>query len=59
MFTSGRTSTKLFSPLGYLESPNAANDAVGWIFLFSTARSRSGAIVLSDLLDTIELEIES
>ncbi len=53
MFTAvGRTSTKLFSPLGYLESPSAANDAVGWIFLFSTGRS--GPIVLSDLLDTVE-----
>ena len=52
MLTSvGRTSTKLFSPLGYLESPSTANDAVGWIFLFSTGRSGSNA--LSDLLNTI------
>ena len=52
MFTAvGRTSTKLFSPLGYLESPSTANDAVRWIFLFSTGRS--GPKVLPDLLDTI------
>ena len=53
MFTAvGRTSTKLFSPLGYLESPSAANDAVGWIFSFLHRPVRVHC--LSDLLDTIE-----